>query len=885
MNLRNIIIISIIGLSIFLLIFKPYPISRLPFFPISGIEAIPSNAGVCFEMKSLQSFRDELNDNKHLASLKELYVFQQYKRDFGLLENVLKKDSIRHERIIQTPLLSVMQNGGLDAVNFLFILETKSKSEATDFQQWLTTLPDLKITSTTYKNELVYKVEQKNGKSFSFVSFRNLLLIGRYPLLIEDAINQLKVVREPFFKGFMAPKTLGLPESLRVYIRPSNLPLTLLPFLNKKGKKRIDELYDMEELITVNVLLEDDGVSLKGSYPLSGVDNWLKSVQKQKVADRSSLAEILPGNTALVQWLSISELDAYKENSSASQSSNAIEIIEKYFKPWIGNHAALVTTEPYSINLDAENFLVLAAKDADLGEHYLEKLAQAEGEMKAYEYMTYNVRQIVSDDLFHKNIWPGFELKNPFVSFINGYMIAAQSQQALEVWIDKYNAGQTLNNTPTYQNAFTKLDSNAKWWTHFHTDNARQLLVTYLRKEYEPAFNKQFDIVKNNTPVDFILNEKGELNGFVAQQGETKKGTSIFWRTSLAAEIIGTPKVIEYKNSKQFQVLVQDETNTIYLLNSGGEVLWKKALDGPMLSEIQVIDYYKNKQPNFLFNTAGSIYLYNESGVDVGNFPIKLRTKATNGVLAVDFDGLKDYSFFVACRNNKLYGFQKTGRPLEGWPKSGIRRVEQPLSHFQHAGKDFLVVLNTKGKLLVFDKTGDKQFPDIRFSEKFIDPPAFDDIDEFPRIVAITEEGSGRVVNVEGDYFKLNMEVGTNEKVQFTYADMLDDQRKDFAVSSKSHLAAYYYNKEHVFSKSFGIDTENEIDELFSVAVPGKSKAMIGTLCKAKKQIFLYSAKGKKFKNFPLAGTTPFQIIRLHKSGENILVAGNGANIIVYRLR
>jgi hypothetical protein len=865
-------------LSIFLFVVKPYPISRLPFFPISAVEAIPSNAGVCFEMSSLQAFREEIEKNSSLEKLENIFVFQQYKRDFDLLEIILKKDSLRHQRLLQTPLIAVMQNGGLDAVNFLFILETGSSKDAADFQTWLESLPDLAVSSTIFKSELVHKVKQKNGGSFSFVVFRNLILVGRYPLLIEDAINQLKVVREPFFKGFMAPKVLPLPEPLRVYIRPKNLPLLVLPFINRKGKQHMDVLYDIEELIAVDVLFDEGGISLQESIDLKGKEPWFKSVKKQRARDRSGFAEVLPRHTALVQWLSLSDLTAFAGNTSSST-------YKKYFEPWIGNQAALVTTEPYSINLDAENFLLIAAKDAELGEHYLQKLGEVEGELGAYEYMTYTIRQIMSNDFFEKSLWPGFKLKNPFVTFINGYMVAAQSQQALEVWIDKYNAGQTLNNTTAFQESSGRLNASAKWWAHFHTDNARQLLVTYLRKEYEPQFNQQFEILKNITPADFIINEKDKLSGFLSRQGKTGKGASILWKTRLSKDIIGTPKVIEYANSKQFEVLVQDQSNLLYLLSSGGEVIWKKKLDGPILSEIQTIDYYKNNQNHFLFNTAGSVYLYNNEGVSVSNFPLKLRSKATNGVIAVDFDGLRNYAFFVACRNGKLYGFQKTGRPLDGWPQSNMRRVEHPVRHFQQEGKDFIVALNTKGKMMVFDKKGKNRFSDIRLGDTFLSPPDFDDIATATRIVAVSEDGVAQIVNTFGDKFKLNLEVGKNEKVKFAYADLVADKRKDFIVSSESQLATYAYQEGGDFSKNFVIDTKNQVDELFVVSVPGRDKAVIGTVSKEKEQISLYSAEGKKFKDFPLAGSTAFRIVKLYKSGENILIVGKGDSVFVYRLR
>ena len=199
------------------------------------------------------------------------------------------------------------------AVNYLFILETTSVNQAKAFKNWIAELPAVNITSTIFKNEQVYKVKLANGASFSFVTFRNLLLIGRYPLLIEDAINQLKVVRKPFFNGFFLRNALALPAPLRIYIRPNNLPLAFLPFLNKAGKKQLDVLYDSDELIAVDVLFGNDGIALKGSLPLSGTGKWLQAVKKQKAVSRKEIAKILPGHTALIQWLSLSDLAAFKD--------------------------------------------------------------------------------------------------------------------------------------------------------------------------------------------------------------------------------------------------------------------------------------------------------------------------------------------------------------------------------------------------------------------------------------------------------------------------------------------------------------------------------------------------------------------------------------------
>ena len=58
------------------------------------------------------------------------------------------------------------------------------------------------------------------------------------------------------------------------------------------------------------------------------------------------------------------------------------------------------------------------------------------------------------------------------------------------------------------------------------------------------------------------------------------------------------------------------------------------------------------------------------------------------------------------------------------------------------------------------------EFSDIRFGETFSSPPAFDDIESASRIVTVNDKGGAHVINLYGDKFKLNVEVGKNKSVQ-----------------------------------------------------------------------------------------------------------------------
>jgi hypothetical protein len=333
------------------------------------------------------------------------------------------------------------------------------------------------------------------------------------------------------------------------------------------------------------------------------------------------------------------------------------------------------------------------------------------------------------------------------------------------------------------------------------------------------------------------------------------------------------------------EVLVQDKNHKLYLLNRAGEILWDKELEGKIISDIHQIDFYKNEKLQYLFNTQRKIYLVDRNGKSVTGYPRNLNSSAANGIAVFDYDGKKDYRFFVACKNGNIYGYEKNGRPLPGWnPLETNTAIPFPMQHFLAAKKDHLIALSKTGKVLVYKRNATTRLAPIRLGAAANSTFAYQFGHEPRGIVAVDTKGNVSHINIKGTRTKERTKVGSNTKVKFAYADIVGDKAKDYALLDGQHAALYFYNGEGKFTKFFNQEFKETQDDIFTVEMVGDTKSKIGTYSKDKKRIYLMNEKGELYADFPLAGTTRFEVVDLLEDQTNVLVVANDDVIYAYKL-
>lgn len=875
----------IAGLLVFIfLLYKPFGLIRLPLFKVRAFEAIPANTALMLQgpMSRFQAAQT-LGKTSFDALITEDALYQQFSKDWALIKRILSESEGSDPLIFsQAKLLIALQLNGVDDLGFLYVLDDAPKHF--DLGQLLATKGGSR---SMYKGTELYTLTMDQQQTFVLSRFRNLIIMGRLALQVEEAIEQLKQPHRNLLSDWGVKKMLRRKSDrvINCYVNFKNLALLLSPLFGQKDRPLLSALPKIGSWLHLGWEVEESCLKTKGQLLPHSDNTWLAANHQLEPQASGNLAAFLPDHTGLALRCAIGDPAQFFQNTTSAPQTD----FHKYFAPWLADEMAYVITEPYSSDFDDEQFVYLKINDETKAQHYLEKYAQLSGHLEDIPYHNRSIHRLMHQDIFLPAFGPSLNnLHQPYYTLLGEYAVFCNSRQALEICLDKFLVSQTLANSDAYLQSQLALSDQASLSLYINIRHLRSLLRAYFQPSLRPTLDRALAHYSKVGGGQWQLKAEGihyTIEGCLPVQPTAPERTEVMWKMALQAPASIAPALLQNPKNREYEIFVQDEQHRIYLMNRGGDILWSRRLDAKVLSNIYQIDYYNNGELQLLFNTSRGIYLMDRDGRDLSAYPIRLQSLASNGLLMVDFGGRKEYAFFVACENANLYGFERTGRPLNGWnPKRKVGRIHHPMRHFEEAGKDYLLALTEAGRLHVFSRDGRRRFDPQSFDAAFLSPFDFQHHSASTRIVATDQSGRARVLNTSGQSFDVHLDVGRNEEVRFAYADIAADERKEYIVLSDRELVAYAYQGNQL-KKLYQHRFEYSQEQLFEVNQPSNGKQWIGTLNAQRQQIHLLDNQGQLLPDFPLAGTTSFQVAPLFGDDKPILVVGKGEEVYAYRLR
>lgn len=881
--------ITSIGLLLTILLYGWHFFFRLPLLSVSPFSAVPVNAALLLSVPDTHAAKSTIDSLKDIQEFSELYPFSSFFTDLRQLQEVIPITA-------ENPIVTALQQSGRNKLDWIIISDLRTTNF--DLEHWVDTVQYVDIQENIFRNFTVFDLENETGQTAAIAQYRNLIIYGRYSLLVEDAISQIKnpptdINRTRAFRR--TQKMLDSTTPIQVYLNFNQAPQLLAPYITSSRREEIAALGELASWLAFSIDLDQETatideqqqhfLALEGGLIKSNDNDFLHAFGHNSIAKNESIQDILPNNIVVTNWFGVNDFQHFYKYLNQKED----ELFREYFLDWIGEEFAYVVTEPFGASNEVEKFVVFKIENEALAKKKLREFEENVGLLQIYDYQMFTITQLTADNLLQPVFGEQMNsIQQPFYTLLEDYVVFGNSRAALEVWIDKYLVGQTLSNDTGFLQVATALNSETSLFTAFHTANMAALIKSYFKPPLRKKMDKGLDIFKELDYVAFNGNTSGSRlylkgKGLITEKKSTQTG--IAWKTPIKNRAATAPTVIRNKATKQYDILVQDIDRNLYLLNQGGGIVWEQQLTDSIVSKIHAIDYYKNGQTQYLFNTPNQIFLLNSKGEHVGSFPINLQSSATAGVAVVDFDRNRAYSFFVPCSNGYIYGFGKTGLPLTGWnPRRGAGIIKQPLQHFQRNGKDYLIAFNDEQKVLAFKRDGEYRFRSTPFAGRFPAAPDWQVEGSSPRVVLTNTEGNAYITNLFGESFRMYLPVGANQQVDFAFCDIVGDARNDYIVLSDSTLAAYYYHDDK-FDTYFQHQFKHVQDFVFPVALPDQQKYFIGTLSSAKKQINLLTNEGNPYPDFPLAGTSEFTVVDLFDNEENVLVVANGESVYAYRLR
>ena len=841
----------------------------------SPYKVIPKKAAVIFKVGNLKQFKHKLANTDLAKSIRNVEFIDKLYTGITVFDTTLFKEAkIKTENAYASLHLT-----GSNEYDYLFILENESSFSSKKLLKYAAK-HKLQLLKRQYEQTELFELKTANGQTLTIVFLENLVVFSNTAFLVEQSVNQTKnsidLEKDNYFKKLLAIASKS--NDFSVFVNYENLSSILKNYLNNNKTVLARLLSNFADWSELDIILKDNAILLNG-YTITKKDGEQSLDLYKNNAVNSSLLNIIPKDIALL---------VHSNSVAFVKDDEQIENSKENLLNWMGNEWAYCLNEPFDSNIVREQFLVFNALDTTTALTVFRQY----GEQISFENNAFKIFRISNKSIFKSGFENYINAQDEYVVAIENYIIHAHSLRTLKSIIDKYLNQQTLARSPDYLKFAEHMISGANKYIYLNPAKVNELLK-YLLDATKINETNVLSSLKYFNKIGLQFSNEGNkffTNAYFTFDQTAGNSLSLLWELDLDTSVSMNPQVVINHNDNSKEIIVQDDKDKIYLLTRGGNIIWERQLDEPIMGKVYQMDYYQNGKLQYLFNTPGNIYLIDRLGRDVENFPLRLTSPASNSLFLVDYDNNKGYRFFLASSNKNLYGFNERGRPLTGWnPKKKMGDIEFPLQHFSIKGKDYLVVVNNKGTVFLFNRRGELRTAPILLKTKINQAFNINTSSEPAKIVTTDTNGTVFEITVKGEVVKKVMGVNTSQeadetelwtsKHKFVYEDLDQDGVYEYLFLDNKSLVVFDQDGTLLFRNQF---KEELLTELFTLENDGAYN--IG-VCTGSGLVYLFNSSGTLLDGFPIRGEGSFEITNLFNDNSKVIVVNkNKTSIVAYKL-
>lgn len=873
---------------------------------------IPHDAALVLKVNSMGVFKEDLL-NSHVWNQLSLIA------PFSDLENyILNIDSIFHSNRLfkdeyeNTRMYVSLHVIGKNEPDYMYrLIFPNSINEKSISQQLEQLHADSKKTSRKYEGRNIIDITTQDHGNFSFTYFKNQLLVSSSAIVLENVLRQANETGETHDQ--VALKTLlntaGKTVSANLILNHNQLAKLFQSQSRSSSTFPIGFFKSVSDWSVLDINLSDNTILATGFTNSSdSLENYL-SIFKGQESGKLGLSKIAPANTKMFLSLNISNVDFFNKNYKDYLKQNDIEYgiidyreklksefninLDEFFE-LIDEEIAYLRTD-YKLNSYNENvFALVKVKSLAVARDFFkDAVKKYAGKNNANNYIrTFSIDNSTRFEIiklpikdFLVNTFGSLytEIKEPYIAFIDDYVVFSNSRDALEKFIHFKILGKTLQN----DYAFGKMEHyySSASNIHFYQNIPNSLdviskitndsFVSGVR-EHEEVFNKipglgfQFNNSDDFTFASVFLNYFDNI--------ETDAHT--LWETLLDTSISFKPTLVKNHYTDENEIFIQDLKNNIYLINKVGRVLWKVKLNEQILGGVHQVDYYKNGKLQFLFSTKSQLHLIDRNGNYVERYPVNLRAEATAPLALFDYESDKNYRLFVPTNDKKVYAYTIKGNIVDGWVFGKAERaVKNPAQHFRVGDKDY-IVFSDGLRTYILNRRGETRVPINTIIQKSVNNNyIFEDRTTLNDARIAVTDTSGQVwfFGFDGSHSTKAFRKLSSRHF-FDFQDINADGYLDYIFLDGDELFVYDQRTEkELFSYRFKNDIQDPPVYFYFSFTDRK----LGITDKVENKVYLINNNGNLYKGFPLQGNSPYSIGKLTSSNRFNLIVGNNNNFLL----
>lgn len=842
---------------------------------------IPGNSSLVFEINDFSKLREKTN----------LLPYQQNIENLPFIEELHKKHdflySIFGEPVAQKVLM-VAHLINAEKFDFIYVFDFSDK----DFN------PIVKIRSSVdstkyvfkegqFKKHQTYKVLSGVGNQAFHFYYKDGLLLGSFSeFLLEEGINEWDTQKANLEEDEQFVKVKGLANrnaDATIYLNYEKFPFMVNGITKDDIKNELEFLKDIGTWCSLDMSLGENSLYFTGYSLFNDSLPHLLSEMKEQKPQAFKMYKVLPSNTALMLWLGVSEVEGIL-------GAEVSEMHAQLLGQLIDSELALVYLDNYNYKTKSGMLASFKLQQSPLIQDQIDIVSNLL-DSSSFSYPIYQFKKMngmdVSSKMFKGLYHNMFDKFTPrFFTVVNGYILIANTMSTIKSYLYKIDNKDLLGRNIEFLKFQENLSSEANIIVYQNTGKAYNVLYPLVDNNIKDDFPSYYSELKKFYHLGIELtnfNEKFFTNVSVLYDRSEIERNVLSWEMELDAPMASKPTFVKNHKTKANEIVVQDSENTIYLISMEGKVLWKRSLDAPILGEVQQVDIYDNNKLQLIFNTRDKIYVVDRNGNYVENYPIQLEAYASSPLFVIDYEGKKDYRYFISCTDGKMYGYKKSGKMLSktksSWPKK-VGEVKLPIKFMTVAGKDYFIVTNTKGNVYLLNRKGEERIPKVNLGAGFNNSFSADFSKDPYVLVAGGKDKKVYSFDLKGNvahYECLNLDVNPTPEMHFV--DLDGNSVKDYIYVSDQSIVGVGQDSSIVFDVKF----TDPIDPNIQFIKKGRAYH-VGVFGRNNGELYMIDNKGSIVDGFPVKGYKEFDYLN-NGNGIQIVSGSEIGKLYLYSIK
>ncbi len=776
---------------------------------------IPKNPLVVFSINDFETLKSDLYNNSFLSNLKNAQAYSYLKN----------KEIFKHLHPNSKSLLCISKGNDEPAFTFM----TKLNKDLFNVDS---------IAGHTIKNS-----------SFNSFTFQKVI-INKQAIFttVEDSIF-FASNSEKTLANILSGKNENNAILKKLTALSNHQDLTAFIPANEILANQI--LFNFGSWAALNIEVLPDALTASGVLLTNDSVPQLISVFKGLNPQQNEIAKVTPTNANTVVSLTFDDFALFQNNLQNFRGIKSIKDEETILFEAVN--------EVSKISFSDGSAIVLKSIDPQLTNEALQNFSSPKSPFKGIMIHRFN-----EPNLFVNHFLTFTNRTAPKEVFIlDNFFVFSENEEVTQNIINSYLLNNCLSSTSYYKEALSQLSDESSLLVMKLNGDYSEAISTLLKTEIATAsFKKypiailQFNYDRDFAHVNFVCKEESTSNSKKIA-GKVTQINSI----QLENELLNNPTFFSNHRTGGKDIVVQDVTNKMYFISSGGKILWTKKLKNPILGKIEEVDLLRNGKKQLAFTTKNNFYILDRTGRAVAPFPIKFRDEITQGISVFDYDNNRKYRFLITQGKEPLM-LDSKGKKVKGFRfKKTKSNIVFPPQHFRIKSKDYIIIAEENGKLNILSRIGK---PRVNVSKTF-------DFSNTPitleksKLVVINKDNSKNSVGLDGKTITNKLKVTS---YHFTVKGKTKVTLDDNLMRINGVL----------IELPFGIYTAPTISIV-------NRKSYISITETQENKVYVYNKSGNLLSGFPVYGTSIIDLGDLTKNGKtNFLVKGAAKNIIVYEI-